>query len=124
MQSAVEAHLALRDLQRLRAGLDAGKSARSLGLSPEDGAQIRDLFLLTAKPMLYVRKKPKGFGRGAQIEGQMKDGARVLLVEDLTTDGGSKIAFANALRSAGAVVEDVFSIFYYNIYDNSAAALR
>ena len=49
-------------------------------------------------PMLYVRKQPKGFGRDAQIEGALAEGARVLLVEDLTTDGGSKIRFAEALR--------------------------
>jgi orotate phosphoribosyltransferase len=72
-----------------------------------------------SKPMLYVRKKPKGFGRGAQIEGEMKEGARVLLVEDLTTDGGSKIAFANALRDGGAAVSDVFSVFFYGIYKES-----
>ncbi len=71
------------------------------------------------KPMLYVRKKPKGFGRGAQIEGQMPEGARVLLVEDLATDGASKVAFANALRDGGAVVSDVFSVFFYGIYKES-----
>src|SRR5262247_1244901 len=48
-------------------------------------------------PMLYVRKKPKGFGRGAQIEGEMKPGCRCLLVEDLATDGGSKVNFVNAI---------------------------
>lgn len=72
-----------------------------------------------SKPMLYVRKKPKGFGRGAQIEGAMKDGARVLLVEDLATDGASKVAFANALRDGGGVVSDVFSVFFYGIYRES-----
>jgi orotate phosphoribosyltransferase len=71
------------------------------------------------KPMLYVRKKPKGFGRGAQIEGNMPEGARVLLVEDLATDGASKVAFANALRDGGAVVTDVFSVFFYGIYKES-----
>ncbi len=75
---------------------------------------------LLGKPMLYVRKKPKGFGRGAQIEGSMKEGSRVILVEDLTTDGGSKVAFANALRDGGAVVTDVFSVFFYDIYKESA----
>ena len=55
-------------------------------------------------PMLYVRKKPKGFGRDAQIEGALAEGARVLLVEDLTTDGGSKLRFAEAIRTAGAEV--------------------
>ena len=46
-----------------------------------------------SRPMLYVRKKPKGFGRNAQIEGAMTEGSHVLLVEDLATDGGSKINF-------------------------------
>ena len=53
-------------------------------------------------PMQYVRKKPKGFGRNAQIEGHLEPGQRVLLVEDLTTDGRSKVNFCNALREAGA----------------------
>ena len=75
------------------------------------------------KPMLYVRKKPKGFGRGAQIEGEMKEGSRVLLVEDLTTDGASKIAFAKALRDGGANIADTFSIFFYGIYKESPQLL-
>ena len=40
-------------------------------------------------PMHYVRKKPKGFGRDARSEGDIKDGQRGLLVEDLATVGGS-----------------------------------
>ena len=52
-------------------------------------------------PMAYVRKTPKGHGRGARIEGPMEEGQRVLLVEDLTTDGGSKISFVDAIREAG-----------------------
>src|SRR3954454_13340307 len=55
-------------------------------------------------PMLYVRKQAKGFGRNAQVEGRFKDGARVLLVEDLATDGASKVRFVEALRQAEAVV--------------------
>src|SRR5262249_33194637 len=55
-------------------------------------------------PMLYVRKEPKGFGRNSQIEGHMVEGARVLLVEDMTSDGGSKVNFVNALRAAGGRV--------------------
>lgn len=67
-------------------------------------------------PMLYVRKKPKGFGRNAQIEGDLREGARVLLVEDLATDGGSKINFINALRDAGATVTDAFVVFFYGVF--------
>lgn len=75
------------------------------------------------KPMLYVRKKPKGFGRGAQIEGEMKEGSKVLFVEDLTTDGASKATFVDALRDGGAVVTDVFSVFFYDIYKESLQIL-
>ncbi len=72
-----------------------------------------------ALPMLYVRKKPKGFGRDAQIEGNLEEGARVLLVEDLTTDGGSKIKFAQALKQAGATVNHAFAVFYYDIFPDT-----
>jgi orotate phosphoribosyltransferase len=74
-------------------------------------------------PMQYVRKQPKGFGRDAQIEGDLKEGERVLLVEDLTTDGRSKINFCQALRSAGAVVEHVFVVFHYDIFPETKTVM-
>jgi orotate phosphoribosyltransferase len=77
-----------------------------------------------ALPMQYVRKKPKGFGRDAQIEGALKEGSRVLLVEDLTTDGGSKINFARALKNAGAEVTDTFAVFYYDIFPDTPKRLE
>lgn len=67
-------------------------------------------------PMNYIRKKPKGFGRDAQIEGASLEGQRVLLVEDLTTDGGSKIKFAEAIRQAGGVTNHTIVLFYYDIF--------
>lgn len=71
-------------------------------------------------PMLYVRKKPKGFGRMAQIEGVMDEpGKKVILIEDLQTDGGSKKVFIDALREAGAVVEHSFVVFHYGIFQAS-----
>jgi orotate phosphoribosyltransferase len=75
-------------------------------------------------PMVYVRKKPKGFGRNAQIEGTFAEGARVLLVEDLATDGGSKLNFVDALRGAGAEVAHIFVIFHYGIFPESIAKLE
>jgi orotate phosphoribosyltransferase len=75
-------------------------------------------------PMLYVRKAPKGFGRDAQIEGHLTDGARVLLVEDLATDGASKARFVEALRQAGAVCEHAFVIFYYGAFPEAEATLQ
>ena len=76
-----------------------------------------------ALPMLYVRKQPKGFGRMAQIEGDMAEGARVLLVEDLATDGGSKLVFVEALRKAGAKVAHNFVIFHYGTFPAAIARL-
>jgi orotate phosphoribosyltransferase len=75
-------------------------------------------------PMQYVRKKPKGFGRNAQIEGHLVEGQRTLLVEDLATDGGSKVNFCRALREAGATVNHVFVVFYYDIFPGSSQVLR
>jgi orotate phosphoribosyltransferase len=74
-------------------------------------------------PMLYVRKKAKGFGRNTQIEGHLVEGQRVLLVEDMTSDGGSKINFCNALREAGAKVEHVLVFFFYDIFPESKKIL-
>lgn len=74
-----------------------------------------------AKPMIYVRKEPKGYGRTAQIEGVLPedDLTNVLLVEDLQTDGGSKKTFIDALRKAGATVEHAFVVFHYGIFKAS-----
>jgi orotate phosphoribosyltransferase len=73
--------------------------------------------------MLYVRKKPKGFGRGAQIEGDMPAGARCLLVEDLATDGGSKVNFINAIRQAEGRIEHALVVFHYGIFPQSVTTL-
>jgi len=72
-------------------------------------------------PMIYVRKQPKGHGRNAQIEGEMKDGARVLVIEDLTTAGGSMFTFIDAIRAAGGVVKHGMALFYYGIFAEAEA---
>ena len=69
------------------------------------------------KPMVYIRKKPKGFGINKQIEGDFHKNQSALLVEDLATDGGSKITFINAMREAELEVKDILVIFYYDIFD-------
>src|SRR6201986_5644426 len=74
-------------------------------------------------PMSYVRKKPKGFGQNALIEGDVPVGKRTLLVEDLTTDGQSKIRFANALRDAGALVNHAFVVFFYGVFPGAFETL-
>ena len=75
-------------------------------------------------PMHYVRKKPKGFGVNNYIEGNNIKGKKVILVEDLTTDGGSKIKFCNSIRKAGATVEETIVLFYYNIFDDVTDKLK
>lgn len=74
-------------------------------------------------PMSYVRKKPKGYGRNARIEGLIGEGDRVLLVEDLTTDGGSKISFVDAIRETGAECRDTAVLFYYGIFPETEKIL-
>jgi len=76
-----------------------------------------------ALPMTYVRKKPKGYGRNARIEGDMREGQRVLLVEDLTTDGGSKLSFVDAIRETGATCAHTAVIFYYDIFPETEKTL-
>jgi len=75
-------------------------------------------------PMIYVRKRPKGFGRNAQIEGEMPEGARVLLVEDLASEGTSKLNFIQAIRNAGGQVGHTFVIFHYGIFPQSVTSLE
>ena len=77
-----------------------------------------------ALPMTYVRKKAKGYGKNARIEGVMSQGQRVLLVEDLTTDGGSKISFVNAIRETGATCAHTAVIFYYGIFPETELTLQ
>ena len=74
-------------------------------------------------PMAYVRKQAKGFGRNALIEGDVPEGKRTLLVEDLTTDGQSKIRFAQALRDAGAIVNHAFVVFFYGVFPGAFETL-
>ncbi|ACE89538.1 orotate phosphoribosyltransferase protein [Rhizobium etli CIAT 652] len=67
-------------------------------------------------PMIYVRKQPKGHGRNAQIEGNMPEGSRVLVIEDLTTAGGSMFKFIDAVRAAGGIVDHGIALFFYDIF--------
>jgi orotate phosphoribosyltransferase len=76
-----------------------------------------------ALPLRYVRKSPLGIGRHAQVEGGTVEGMRVLLVDDLTTDGGSKAAFTRGLRAAGATVTDALCLFHHGTFPGGAERL-
>lgn len=66
-------------------------------------------------PMVYVRSKPKGYGKGDQIEGEIKKGQKVLVIEDLISTGSSSINAAIALRDEGVEVIGVLAIFTYGL---------
>ena len=67
-------------------------------------------------PMIYIRKSPKGFGKGKLIEGEFKKNNQTILIEDMATDGGSKLHFIKALRQNKLKVKDIYVVFYYGIY--------
>ena len=76
-------------------------------------------------PMGYVRSGSKDHGRGNQIEGKLEAGQKVVVVEDLISTGGSCIEVVEALRTAGADVLGIVSIFTYGMQkglDRLAAA--
>jgi orotate phosphoribosyltransferase len=100
-------------------GFDAIAGAETAGipfaacLAEKSGLRLR-----------YVRKRSLGIGRNAQVEGGRVEGLRVLLIDDLTTDGTSKLAFIRGLRSAGAVVEHALTIFFNNAFPGAIERLK
>ncbi|MBC7777775.1 MAG: orotate phosphoribosyltransferase [Phycisphaerae bacterium] len=73
------------------------------------------------KPFVYVRSSAKDHGRRNQIEGELKAGQRVLVVEDLISTGGSCLLAVDALREVGAEVVGVLAIFQYGFSKADAA---
>ncbi|MNZ43619.1 Orotate phosphoribosyltransferase [compost metagenome] len=66
-------------------------------------------------PMAYIRDKAKGHGKENQIEGLIKAGQKVIVIEDLISTGGSSIKAAQAVREAGADPQAVLAIFSYQL---------
>ncbi|GAB3932269.1 orotate phosphoribosyltransferase [Mucilaginibacter myungsuensis] len=64
-------------------------------------------------PFAYVRSKPKEHGTGSLIEGEIKTGERVVVIEDLISTGKSSIQAVEALRAAGHDVAGMAAIFTY-----------
>lgn len=64
-------------------------------------------------PFIYVRSSAKEHGMGNQIEGVVQAGARVVLIEDLISTGGSSLKAAQAVRDAGMQVLAIVSVFTY-----------
>ena len=74
------------------------------------GALVADLLEM---PFLYVRPEPKKHGMGNQIEGQLKAGQKVVMLEDLISTGGSSLKAAKAVQAAGSEVIGMAAIFTY-----------
>jgi orotate phosphoribosyltransferase len=68
------------------------------------------LSYLTDLPMFYVRKQSKDYGKKKLIEGIIEEGDNVLLIDDLITDGGSKLPAIKAVEEAGGKVEGILVI--------------
>jgi orotate phosphoribosyltransferase len=74
------------------------------------GVLVADVLNL---PYCYVRPEPKAHGMGKQIEGQLNEGQKVVVIEDLISTGGSSLKVVDALRKAGAEVLGMAAIFTY-----------
>jgi len=74
------------------------------------GAMVADVL---GKPFVYVRSSPKGHGLENLIEGDLKPGQKVVVIEDLISTGGSSLKAVEALRNNGADVLGMLAIFTY-----------
>jgi orotate phosphoribosyltransferase len=104
-------------IQREAIAVDAVAGGESAGIPFADR-----LAGAIGKPMVYVRKEKRAHGTGSQIEGSLPSGSRAALVEDMITDGGSKLVFVKALREAGAIAEHCFLVL--DREQGGAAALQ
>ena len=76
------------------------------------------------QPMIYIRKQPKGFGKGKLIEGEFKKNTTSVLIEDMATDAGSKLHFVKSLRVNKLIIKDIFVAFFYGVYKNADLNLK
>jgi orotate phosphoribosyltransferase len=75
-----------------------------------------------ALQVFNIRKEPKGHGRGKQIEGNFKEGDRVVVVDDVITTGGSTLKAIEAIRAAGGEV--VFCLVLVDREEGGRAAIE
>ena len=75
-------------------------------------------------PLSYVRKKPKDYGKSKLIEGEILKDKNSLLVEDLMTDGKSKINFIDNIRSHEIRCNLGIVVFKYNIFEEADIILK
>lgn len=130
----IDTRLLMSDVAARRAVLDVATDAlaahvRSQGINAVVGAESSGIAFgawLAERldlPMLYLRKRPLGWGNAARLEGQLPPDARLLYVDDVTTDARSKVAATAALRATGAGMHDCLVIVDYAIYPGARALL-
>ncbi|MDX1595320.1 MAG: orotate phosphoribosyltransferase [Nitrosopumilaceae archaeon] len=68
------------------------------------------LAIETVKPLIYVRNKPKDYGTSKLIEGKIKQGMKVLMIDDVATTGGSVINGIKALKDEKVVIDEAYVI--------------
>lgn len=66
-------------------------------------------------PFIYVRSKPKDHGQGKQVEGVLKEGQKVVVIDDLLSTGGSVLKAAQAVNREGGQVLGVVAVFSYQL---------
>ena len=84
------------------------------------GAMVADQLKL---PFIYVRPKPKEHGLGNQVEGELKAGQKVVVIEDLISTGKSSLQVVEVLKQLGAEIAGMVSIFNYR-FDVAAEAFK
>ncbi len=95
---------------------ELGKVAKDMGVTVVAGAETAGIpiamaiSLKTDLPMVYVRRRPKRYGTNSMIEGILTKEDKAVLIDDLITNGGSKITFIDGIKQGGAKVEDVLVI--------------
>jgi len=62
------------------------------------------------KPLIYVRSKPKDYGTSKAVEGQIHEGMKVVMIDDVATTGGSVVNAIKSLKEANITIEDVYVI--------------
>ncbi len=74
-------------------------------------------------PLVYVRSSPKAHGTENKVEGRLKKGQRVVVIEDLISTGRSSISVVEALREIGCQVKKLTAIFTYE-FDRASSLFR
>ncbi len=89
-----------KEIEKLNVDIIAG--AETAGIPLAAGVALK-----LDKPLIYVRKRPKGYGTDSMIEGILNKGQKVVLIDDMMTNGGSKLKFIDGIRATEAIIENV-----------------